>query len=277
MRTSLLIVLLGILIAIARPSCDGAAATGVPSPAHVIVVIEENHGYNEIIGSPQAPYINHLAMAGASFTNAYAVAHPSLPNYLALYSGSTQGVTDDSCPLSFRRATLQSELLEAKLSFAGYSEDLPATGSEVCVAGYYARKHVPWADFPADPPTNNRPFTDFPKNLADLPTVSWVIPNQLNDMHSGPIQQADRWLQRNLSRYVTWAQSHNSLLIIDWDEDSGASNNHIPTIFVGPMVKPGRYREKIDHYIVLRTIEDMYGVAHLGHAAGAASIIDVWQ
>jgi acid phosphatase len=238
--------------------------------------MEENRGYGEIIGSPQAPYINQLALAGASLTNAHAITHPSLPNYLALFSGSTQGVTDDSCPLSFRLPNLQSDLLEAKLTFVGYSEDLPATGSDVCFSGYYARKHVPWAYFPDDPPANNRPFADFPGNLAELPTVSWVIPNQLNDMHSGPILQADSWLRRNLSRYVVWAQSNNSILIIDWDEDEGGLTNHIPTIFVGPMVKPGRYSERIDHYNVLRTIEDMYGLSHLGHSA-AAPLVDVWQ
>lgn len=106
--------------------------------------------------------------------------------------------------------------------------------------------------------------------------MSWVIPNQLNDMHSGPILQADSWLRRNLSRYVVWAQSNNSILIIDWDEDDGGSTNHIPTIFVGPMVKPGRYSERIDHYNVLRTIEDMYGLSHLGYSA-AAPLVDVWQ
>jgi phosphatidylinositol-3-phosphatase len=275
-NSSLRVVLLGIIGAIAPLPCRAAPPKGIPSPTHVIVVVEENHGYDEIIGSPQAPYINRLALAGASFTNAYAIAHPSLPNYLALFSGSTQGVVDDSCPLSFQARNLQSDLLEAKLTFAGYSEDLPATGSEVCFSGYYVRRHVPWAYFPDDPPANNRPFADFPKNLAELPTVSWVIPNQVNNMHSGSIRVADSWLGRNLSRYVTWAQSNNSLLIIDWDEDDGGLTNHIPTIFVGPMVNPGRYSERIDHYNVLRTIEDMYRLSHLGYSA-AAPIADVWQ
>jgi phosphatidylinositol-3-phosphatase len=275
-NSSLLTVLLGIIGAIAPRPCRAAPPKAIPSPAHVIVVMEENRGYGEIIGSPQAPYINQLALAGASFTNAHAITHPSLPNYLALFSGSTQGVTDDSCLLSFRLPNLQSDLLEVKLTFVGYSEDLPATGSDVCFSGYYARKHVPWAYFPDDPAANNRPFADFPGNLAELPTVSWVIPNQLNDMHSGPILQADSWLRRNLSRYVVWAQSNNSILIIDWDEDEGGLTNHIPTIFVGPMVKPGRYSERIDHYNVLRTIEDMYGLSHLGHSA-AAPLVDVWQ
>jgi phosphatidylinositol-3-phosphatase len=274
-----LIVLLGILGVTISPARSDASAEGIPSPAHVIVVMEENHGYSEIIGSAEAPYINSLARAGASFTNAHAITHPSLPNYLALFSGSTQGVTDDSCYHAFPVQDLESELISARLTFAGYSEGLPSTGSEVCISvtAHYARKHVPWTDFSDDPPNNNKPFTNFPTSYADLATVTWVIPDQVDDMHSGSIEQADRWLQNNLSRYVAWAQNNNSLLIIDWDEDHGTWWNRIPTIFVGPMVKPGQYSEKIDHYSVLRTIEDMYGLPHLGHSAAAKPIVDVWQ
>ena len=287
LKTAVLIVLLGILSAIASPLCSRVLAKGIPSPAHVIVVMEENHGYSEIIvgshfpfsliGWVLAPYIHSLAVAGASFTNAHAIAHPSQPNYLALFSGSTQGITNDSCPYSFAVPNLESELIAAKLTFAGYSEGLPSTGSEVCSSGNYARKHVPWTDFSDDPPSNNRPLSNFPTNFADLPTVSWVIPDQVDDMHSGSIRQADSWLRNHLSGYVAWAQNNNGLLIIDWDEDQGTSANHIPTIFVGPMVKPGQYDEKIDHYSVLRTIEDMYRLPHLGHSAAAAPIMDVWQ
>ncbi len=270
-------VLLGILGAIGASAGPSALARGIPSPAHVIVVMEENHGYTQIIGSTQAPYINSLAMAGACFTDAHAITHPSLPNYLALFSGSTQDVTDDSCPHSFPARNLESELVGVGLTFVGYSEGLPSTGSQVCRSGNYARKHVPWTDFSDDPPANNQPFTNFPTNFADLPTVSWVIPDQVDDMHSGSIRQADNWLRNNLSRYVKWAHDNNSLLIIDWDEDDGTRENRIPTIFVGAMVKTGQYSERIDHYSVLRTIEDMYKLSHLGHCAAAAPITDIWR
>jgi acid phosphatase len=96
-------------------------------------------------------------------------------------------------------------------------------------------------------------------------------------MHSGSIQRADQWLQTNLASYVNWAQTNNSLLIVAWDEDNGTAANHIPTIFVGPMVKPGEYTEKITHYNVLRTLEAMYGLAYVGHSASAKTINDVWQ
>src|SRR5258708_29514212 len=249
----------------------------VPSPAHVVVVVEENHGYSQIIGSPQAPYINTLADDGALFTNSHAITHPSEPNYLALFSGSTQGVVDDSCPRSFSAVNLESELTAAHKTFAGYSEGLPSTGSEVCTSGEYARKHAPWTDFSNVPAANNRPLTSFPTNFANLPTVSWVIPDLLNDMHDGTIQQGDAWLQAHLAAYANWAKTHDSLLIVTWDEDEGTGTNRIATIFVGPMVKPGTYTQYINHYNVLRTIEALYRLPYAGNTASVTTITNILQ
>jgi len=254
-----------------------AQVPAIPTPAHVIVVMEENHGYSQIIGSPQAPYINSLASQGALFTNSHGITHPSQPNYLGLFSGSTQGITDDSCPHTFSAQSLESELLKAGKTFTGYSEGLPKVGSEVCTAGPYARKHVPWTDFSKDHASDNQPFTSFPTDFSQLPTVAWVIPNLNDDMHDGTIQQGDSWLQTNLMSYVTWAQNNNGLLIVQFDEDNGTVQNHIATIFVGPMVKPGKYSENINHYNVLRTVEDMYGLPHLGKTATAKPITNVWN
>src|SRR5262249_47310949 len=120
-----------------------APAASVPQPAHTVVVMLENHGFDEVIGSPDAPFLNLLVRRGALFTHSYAITHPSEPNYLALFSGSTQGVTSDACPVTFRAPNLAAGLLAAGKTFAGYSEGLPAPGSTVCTAGEYARKHVP--------------------------------------------------------------------------------------------------------------------------------------
>jgi len=256
---------------------EPALAQALPLPSHVVIVVEENHSYSQIIGSSKAPYINSLAAVGASFTNSHAITQPSQPNYLALFSGSTQKVTSDSCPHTFDVANLGSELIAAGLTFAGYSEGLPKAGSEVCTSGEYARKHAPWTDFSNIPSGDNQPFTSFPTNFADLPTISWVIPDLLDDMHSGTIQQADSWLQTNLMGYITWAQSNNSLLIIIWDENNGALGNQIPTIFVGPMVKPGQYSQHINHYNVLRTLEAIYGLPYAGKSASVKTITEVWQ
>ena len=253
--------------------------SGVPTPAHVVVVIEENQSYNDIIGNSSAPYINSLASGGALFTNSFAISHPSQPNYLALFSGSTQGVSDDNACGPFSGPDLGSALAAAGRTFGGYSEDLPSTGSTVLTSGEYARKHNPWSDFSDVPSSENMPFTSFPgsTNYSSLPTVSIVVPNLLDDMHDGTINQADTWLQSNLGAYATWAKTHNSLLIVTWDEDDGSQSNQIPTIFYGQPVKPGNYSEYVDHYGVLRTIEDMYGLAHMNNTASATPITDAWQ
>jgi acid phosphatase len=276
------VILLSLALAavpICRAQTDPQAETPstLPLPGHIVVVVEENHGYSEIIGSSQAPYINTLATEGASFTNSHAITHPSEPNYLALFSGSTQGVADDSCPHTFSAANLGSELIAAKKTFIGYSEGLPSTGSGVCTSGEYARKHAPWTDFSNVPTTDSVPFSGFPTNYADLPTISFVIPDLLDDMHDGTIQQGDSWLQTNLQAYVTWAKTNNSLLIVTFDEDQGTTPNQIATIFVGPMVKPGKYSEHINHYNVLRTLEAIYGLPYAGKSATVKTITDVWQ
>jgi acid phosphatase len=250
----------------------------LPRPSHVVLVIEENQNYSQIIGAPSAPYINALARQGALITNSFAITHPSQPNYLDLFSGSNQGVTDDSYPHRFTTANLASELNGAGLSFAGYSESLPFVGyTGASFQGLYYAKHNPWVNFTNVPPSENMPFAGyFPADFSQLPTVSIVVPNIADDMHTGTIQQGDAWLQADLNGYARWAQANNSLLIVTWDEDSGI-NNHIPTIFFGPMVTPGAYDVTMNHFDVLRTLEDMYGLPEAGASAQATPLTYIWQ
>jgi acid phosphatase len=251
------------------------AQNGLPRPDHVVVVVEENKGFGRIFNSPEAPYINSLAAQGALFISSFAVRHPSEPNYLALFSGSTQGVGDDSCPHSFNRPNLGSALIDAGLTFAGYSESMPQAGYLGCETGTYARRHNPWSNFPAIPAEANLPFTAFPTNYADLPSVAFVVPNLGNDMHDGPIQRGDDWLQEHLDGYIQWAQTHNSLFVLTWDEGSG--NNQIATLMVGPMVRPGEYCERIDHYTVLRTLLDMFRLTPFGSTTNVDAITSAWR
>jgi hypothetical protein len=262
----------------------------LPIPDHVIFVIFENHGYGQIMGNSAAPYLNSLISDSATvlFTQSYAITHPSQPNYLMLFSGSDQGVTDDEVPknLPFTSPNLGAELLQTGRTFAGYSEDLPSIGFDGKSSGYYARKHNPWVNWQGAkkngiPDALNLPLTSFPSNYDLLPTISFVIPNQYHDMHNGAdperINKADAWLKDHLNGYVQWAQSHNSLLIITFDEGGGKESNHILTLFVGEKVKHGRYNQKIDHYIVLRTIEEMYGLPYAGSSATSSAISNVWK
>jgi hypothetical protein len=245
--------------------------------------MEENHAFSEIIGSPDAPYINSLASKGATFTNSFAIEHPSQPNYLDIFSGSNQGVTDDSALTHpFSTPNLGGSLIAAGLTFSGYAQGLPAVGSTTIASGEYVARHNPWVDWQgasanAIPAADNQPFSNFPSNFASLPTVSFVVPDLLHDMHDGTIAEADSWLRDNLDPYIQWAQTHNSLFILTFDEDDSSQSNQIPTLFVGPMVTPGSYGEMINHFSVLRTIEDMYGLPHAGASAMATPITDVWR
>lgn len=252
-----------------------AGAAPLPRPDHVVIVIEENKPYSNIAGNTEAPYINDLARRGVLFTQSYGVAHPSQPNYLALFSGSTHGVADNRCPLELSGANLASALIESGLSFMSYAESLPQPGHTGCGAGAYYRKHNPVANWPVLA-AYNRSFAEFPRDYTRLPTVALVIPDQRHDMHDGSIAQGDAWLRQQLNGYVRWAMQHNSLLIVTWDEDDSRENNRVATILVGPMVQPGTSGQRIDHYSLLRTLTDLYRLPHIGRGAAAMPIDGIW-
>jgi len=257
----------------------------IPQYDHVIVVMEENHAYHEVIGSDNAAYINHLAKDGVLFSNSHGIGHPSQPNYLALFSGSTQGVTGDEClegKTPFKTPNLAAALIDKKFTFKGYAQNMPSAGYLGCVNGYhartlgalYARKHTPWVNWlgtgpNAIPLTVSVPITDFPKDFTKLPTLCFVVPDMDHDMHNigfpgdaAAIKRGDQWLKDNLGAYADWAKKHNSLLIVTFDEDDSdpKNGNKIPTIFYGAKLNAGEYKNSINHYNVLHTLESMYGL-----------------
>lgn len=268
----------------------------VPTPNHVVILIEENYSYSQIIGSSYAPHINAICADtnAAVFSQAYAIEHPSEPDYLDFFSGSNQGVFDDGVPSGYPFTTdnLGAELIAASKTFVTYAEDLPSVGYDgaTYTAGgaNYARKHNPctnWVgagtnQFPA---TVNQPYTAFPifANYSTLPTVCYVIPNMTNDMHDGSypgnITIGDTWMFNHLDSLRQWALTNNTLYVIIFDEDDDLHGNNIPCIFYGPMVKGGTYTEHTDLFSILRTIEDMYGLPHAGSAASGTTITDCWK
>ena len=271
------VVVVTLILLLAAAAYLSAANVPLPRYDHVVIVIEENHSAAEVA---EAPYLNALAARGTVFSRSFAVAHPSQPNYIALFSGSTQGVTNDwrhdlSAP------NLALSLAAAGLSFAGYSEDLPAVGFRGDRSGGYVRKHNPWASFRNVPDAVNRPFSDFStSDFSTLPTVSFVIPNLRNDMHDGSVAEGDAWLRAHVDAYAAWAVSHNSLLIVTFDEGPGhepPAKTPIATILVGAHVQRGTTEQPITHYSVLRTIEEMYGLPYLGEDAKAAPLNGIWQ
>jgi phosphatidylinositol-3-phosphatase len=263
----------------APASAPGSVTPGLVAPPrydHVVVAIFENHTYTSVIRNANAPYITGLANSGANFTQSFGVTHPSQPNYLALYSGSTQGITSDSCPHTFSGDNLGHQLIAAGFTFTGYSESMPSDGYTGCSSGQYARKHNPWVNFTDVPAASNLRFSRFPTDFTTLPTLSIVVPNLCDDMHDCSVSTGDTWARNNLDTYVQWAKTHNSLLILTFDEDDSSHSNRIPTVFSGPGVLTGDYSEHVDHYTVLRTLEDMYGLAALGNAASRTAIGDIW-
>jgi phosphatidylinositol-3-phosphatase len=272
--------LVGLALAVALTTGTRPRAA-LPRPDHIVIVVEENKLYSRIIGNPEAPYINSLAARGVIFTNFFALTHPSQPNYLALFSGSFQGVTSNTSPppgAPFDTPNLGTGLFGAGLTFAGYSEGLPYAGFLGATHENYRRRHNPWSNFSNIPATSNLPFTDFPPpdQFDSLPTVAFVIPDLVHDMHSGTIATGDEWLRLNLDAYIQWAADHNSLFILTFDESDSASSNHILTLMVGPMVKPGYYPEPVHHLHLLRTLEDLYGLSYAGDSAIVEPIVDVW-
>jgi hypothetical protein len=255
-----------------------AGPAGRTRPDHVVVVVFENKAAGQIDGSSSAPYFNSLMAGSAVLTESRAVAHPSQPNYLALFSGSTQDITDDRCPLSLGdRPNLGRQLVDAGLTFVGYSEGLPVPGYTGCSAGRYAAKHAPWVHFGNLPADLNQPATAFPSDYSKLPTVAFLIPDLCDDMHDCPVTTGDTWLREHVDAYVTWARGHNSLLVVTFDEDDNTVDNHILTVVAGAGVRPGRYARPVDHYNVLSTMDDWYGLTRLGSTASAPPISDIWR
>jgi hypothetical protein len=239
-----------------------AADQNIPQFDHVVVVIMENHAFHQIV-RPNRPFIYRLATNGALFVNAFAVSRPSQPNYFALFSGSTQGVRDNK-DHTFDVPTLASALEAAGKSFIGYVE----TGSP--------RRHNPWKSF-VNARSTERNLTDFPNDFTRLPTVSFVIPNLSHNMHDRSVRDGDAWLKGHFEKYAEWAKTHNSLLIVTFDEDNERAENHIPTIIYGARVRPGRYVDRISHYSVLSMLLAMYALPPFAEAATAPPIRAIWD
>lgn len=237
----------------------------------------ENRDYESVVGNASAPYLNKtLIPQGVLLRNSHAVSHPSEPNYLALFSGSTHGVQDDGCPLTFSSANLGSELLARGRTFAGYSESMPKNGYTGCGEDGYARKHNPWVDFTNVPKALNRVYRKMP---LPMPDVAFVVPNLCDDMHDCGTDVGDKWLSKNLPPLVAWNAKNDGLLIVTWDEASpDDGTNHIATILAGPMVVPGaRSRQNVDHYGVLHTIEQIFGLPCIANDCRSAAIAGIWR
>ncbi|HSR86589.1 MAG TPA: alkaline phosphatase family protein [Streptosporangiaceae bacterium] len=258
----------------------------VPEFDHIFVVIMENHSYDEIIGNPGAPYINQLAHDHGVATNYVSVAHPSLPNYLALTGGDTFGITTD-CTDCFQAAPnlVVDRVAPSGRSWRAYMESMPSPGY-LGDAYPYMQKHNPFVyydDLRTDPAqlANVVPASQLAADLATAqttPAFGWITPNMVNDMHDGTVAQGDAWLSRQIPQLMSapaWTQQQ-SLLVITWDENDNAPGNRVATIVIANQVRAGfRSAVAYDHYSLLRTIEVAWGLTPLTtHDAGATVMSD---
>jgi hypothetical protein len=239
----------------------------------------ENHSYEEIVGNRRASYLDSLARRGLLLTNYFAVAHPSLPNYLALVGGSTFGISSDCTRCSVSGPSLADQLEATHHTWKGYMESMPTPCFGGALAGRYAKKHNPFAYFTdltgdrARCRVHVQPLSAMEADLRSggLPDFSLVIPNLCHDMHDCSVAQGDAWLRSFLPPVIR--QVASGVVVVTFDEDDGSSGNHVPTLVVGPGVESGgRSAVRYDHYSLLRTIEALFGLPPLRRAAGARPI-----
>jgi phosphatidylinositol-3-phosphatase len=266
---------------------------------HLVVVIEENRSVEDIIGSPDAPRLNALARRGVQLTNYFAVTHPSQPNYIAMTSGGTQGIRDNCGSCVVDVPNLVDQLEQAKISWHLYAGGYPGGCSRTPRAGSYAIKHIPLLHYKSvvDDPAACAKVLNLDQLASDaqagaLPTVSLVVPDLDHDMHGTGQNTPQRDLVRAGDETVghladvlqgSPAWTTGSRLIVTWDEgraghgrgsrccDDLASGGHIPTLVVGPDLSPGTDATYYDHYSLLASIEERYGLDRLGYAADITS------
>jgi phosphatidylinositol-3-phosphatase len=286
------------VLAFVLAACGGALAGAtypatapkpvrIPDFTHVVVVVFENHEATEIAGTSSAPTFSALARGYASLTKYDAVAHPSLPNYLALVSGSTHGISSDCTDCIVSAGSLADTLERAGKTWKTYAEDLPYPGFTGSSAGRYAKKHDPFLYFRSVVGSRARrtrvvPFTRLARDLARhrLPDFSLVVPNLCDDMHDCSVATGDAWLKARIVPLLHSPELRGGVVFVVFDE--GTSNTggggRIDALALGPTVRSGsRFTKATNHYGLLRTIEDAWKLPRLGHSRTGTPIGGIWK
>ena len=246
-----------------------------PSFSHVVLLVEENHSYSEVIGNSAMPNFNSLAAQYGLATQYFAVAHPSIPNYLMLTTGLAESM-DDSFSGTIGDDNVVRELVKAGKTWKCYAESIPASGYVGADSGVYVRRHNPFSYLSdvqnsSAQAANIVPFTQFATDLANhaLPQYSFIAPNLDDDAHNGSLAQADNWLQNKVIVPLTASPGFQStLLIITFDEGNQADldhlGGHVATVIVSPKAKKGfQSTNTYQHPSTLRLILTGSGVSSL--------------
>jgi hypothetical protein len=267
---------------------DTAVPGGYGSVTRLLLVMLENHSYSSIVNNSSAPYLNSLIKKYGLATNMTGVAHPSEPNYLALFSGSTQGVKDDGV-YDFGGANLADQLDARGKTWRAVAENVPLGCYTGAVAaggpdgtGTYARKHEPAIMF-TDISTNSARCA----NITDLRHFSltranfqFIVPNLCHDMHDCSVAVGDAWVKKFLTPVIANPNFAHTLVVITFDEgtDAAGGGGKIPTILVGPMIRTA-IRSSIahNHYSVLRTIENIWSLGCLNKSCAANDLREFFK
>ena len=257
--------------------------SGVSGFLHVFVVVMENRAEADAMSDPA---IARIAQRGGLATNYDAVAHPSLPNYLALTGGSTFGITSDCVTCYVNAPNLFSQMAAAHVSYDAYLQGVPGPCFLATYGGNdYASKHNPFRyydDVRSSPKacSHLRPYTELAVTLrhraSRVPSFVWVTPDLCHDGHDCSTAAAATWLTGFVNE-VTASAAYRSggLLIITWDEGVGSrgGGGQVATIVLSSQTRPGtRVARALNHYSVLATVEDNFGLARLGDAIGAPNL-----
>ena len=242
--------------------------TTSPAPSrHVFVIVMENKSSAEALAEP---YTSSLARDFALLTNYHAVSHPSVPNYLALTSGSTWGRQDDGY-VALPTDDIGHQLTSAGRSWRAYMEDLPGDCRQD--AGSYAVKHNPFAFYGGQCPPQVVPLTQLPADLAGAtPSFVWITPNGCHDGHDCSAATADQWLSQVVPEIMaSSAWREGGVLFVTWDEDDGSADNQVATLVVSPTLRPTKPGDPYDHYSLFATVEDLLGLPRLPAVASTAA------
>jgi hypothetical protein len=261
-----------------------APVTKPPSLAHVWVIVLENKAFDAIIGSPDAPYLNELAAASGLATRYVSVAKPSQPNYIALFSGSTQRVVDNDLH-DIAAPNLADQLEAAGRTWRVFAENVPPDCSTAETAqdgpdgpGTYARKHEPAISFRSIARDDERctyiqPLSAFDAAAADY---TLIIPNMCHDMHDCAVADGDAWLRSFVPRITgsaAWRAGGTLFITFDEGVDSTTPSNQVATIVSSPLVPPGTTSSvPHDHYSLLRTVQDAFGLPCLEETCSANTL-----
>jgi hypothetical protein len=264
-----------VLVAVALGACEGVSGgvhIGDGVARHVFLIVMENHSAQEALAGQ---FTATLATKYGVANNFHAITHPSVPNYLALTSGSTWGLADDSYHV-LPKQDLGTQLTAAGVTWRAYMEGF---GDEGCLDSPvpYDPGHNPFAYYGGACPANVVPFTFFAVDLAgNTPRFSWITPDMCHDTHNCSVATGDDWLKQTVGEITDSSAWKNSgVLFITWDEDDGSASNQVLTLVITPSLGHRTSSRSYNHYSLLATIEDIMGVGRLGKAAQAQPMNDL--